>query len=464
MGSDRDFVRAKSGIKSLSGADLSELDMRGIDLSGADLRDSLIWGSLLSGADLSGADLSGSNASGADLSDADLSNANMREADFSECEMPGADLSGASADGADLFGANLKRSSMRGASFVGATLSFADLSESDLSGANLEKSNLSRSSVNGAKFVDANLTRANLSYADAKSSDITGADIQGVITTGADFSDAVASKSKLVFRGRTYGSMTDAVLALQAVGAQSASSFKRRHPRQFDKIKHMARGSVIDDATIHSVASGSLGPKWYGTSRSYRSSDQRLCQSANEVLMLNLDKSDAGLSEEQSAALSRLQNSSHFGGHPREQSKGLFTVGWVRLCAGSNSLLVEEVQSDVSKLQQKSKVASFMKDLREDVGDTDLLFSAVRAIQPWVDRFYEDALGVVFRLARRRGAKSVEMLTHKSKEEVARGTPRSIYEDLPKSMGMTRRAASSVLEGHPAWEYVVVRAEGSAEG
>ena len=136
----------------------------------------------------------------------------------------------------------------------------------------------------------------------------------------------------------------------------------------------------------------------------------------------------------------------------------------MRLCAGSNSLLVEEVQSDVSKLQQKSKVASFMKDLREDVGDTDLLFSAVRAIQPWVDRFYEDALGVVFRLARRRGAKSVEMLTHKSKEEVARGTPRSIYEDLPKSMGMTRRAASSVLEGHPAWEYVVVRAEGSAEG
>jgi uncharacterized protein YjbI with pentapeptide repeats len=54
-----DFEKFKKGIKSLSGADLSEANLSGANLLGADLSEANLSGANLSGADLSEANLSG---------------------------------------------------------------------------------------------------------------------------------------------------------------------------------------------------------------------------------------------------------------------------------------------------------------------------------------------------------------------------------------------------------------------
>jgi hypothetical protein len=71
--------------------------------------------------------------------------------------------------------------------------------------------------------------------------------------------------------------------------------------------------------------------------------------------------------------------------------------------------------------------------------DVDL---AVETLRPYADRFYEDALGLVFELAAMRDY-SVEMLDYESKPKF--GSRRRIYTVLPRSMGMKLSPGSKVL-------------------
>ena len=61
---------------------------------------------------------------------------------------------------------------------------------------------------------------------------------------------------------------------------------------------------------------------------------------------------------------------------------------------------------------------------------------------PYAERFYEDALGLIFELAAEKGY-SIEMLDYADKQIM--GSPRNVYTDLPKSMGMKLSSGSKVL-------------------
>jgi len=73
-------------------------------------------------------------------------------------------------------------------------------------------------------------------------------------------------------------------------------------------------------------------------------------------------------------------------------------------------------------------------------------------LRPYIDRFYEDALGIVFIEAEKKGY-GVEMLEYEAKK--AFKSPRGVYTDLPRSMGMQKRPKSAVLgeEVAETWYY-----------
>jgi hypothetical protein len=75
----------------------------------------------------------------------------------------------------------------------------------------------------------------------------------------------------------------------------------------------------------------------------------------------------------------------------------------------------------------------------------------IGTMRPYIDRFYEDALGIVLVEAEKRGY-AVEMLTYEAKREF--GSPKSVYTDLPKAMGMQKRRKSTVLPSlSETWYY-----------
>ena len=65
-------------------------------------------------------------------------------------------------------------------------------------------------------------------------------------------------------------------------------------------------------------------------------------------------------------------------------------------------------------------------------------------MQPYVDRFYEDALGITLMEAEKLGFE-VEMLDYGTKQRMGINAPRSVYTDLPNSMGIIARRTSKVL-------------------
>jgi hypothetical protein len=101
----------------------------------------------------------------------------------------------------------------------------------------------------------------------------------------------------------------------------------------------------------------------------------------------------------------------------------------------SKTWLVEEVQSDVGVVREKLKDGSVPPGL-EKYADV------IEELRPYIDRFYEDALGVVFVEAEKKDY-AVEMLTYELKKHM--GSPRSVYTDLPRAMGMQRRRGSRVV-------------------
>jgi hypothetical protein len=106
---------------------------------------------------------------------------------------------------------------------------------------------------------------------------------------------------------------------------------------------------------------------------------------------------------------------------------------------------VEEVQSDVGIVRTKLKDGTAPAGLE---GYEDVIVE----LRPYIDRFYEDALGIVFIEAEKKGY-AVEMLEYEAKK--AFKSPRNVYTDLPRSMGMQKRPKSAVLGERVAetWYY-----------
>ena len=400
----------------------------------------------LSGASLSGAGLSGANLNDADLSGADLSNANLRGANLSDADLSRVDLTGANLRGANLRGANLYGANLSGADLNDANLRFANLSGVDLRGVNLTGADLREADLTGADLTGANLSGADLREADLREADLREADL-----SGADLSDIEYDKNTkwpVGFTGfqperhtkRAYGSMTGPVLKFNRPEVPyRARDFKQKYPQEFDLLKRMTSGADFSPQFVEGLRQTNLTPyDWIVTHGKYKAKTQRLCAEPNFLLKLNIDMDDERFTERQKDTLRKIAETSRDSNHPYERDP-LFTVGWVRICRddAQGVWLVEEIQSDVHVVRQQ-KNDERLGDLREGLDEI------LEVMRPYADRFYTDALGITLIEAEKLGFE-VEMLDYETKKRLGFKSSRSIYRDLPASMGISAKRRSKVL-------------------
>jgi len=440
-----DLTRAKLNRAILRNAKLTRADLTGADLTGADLTDAILTAATLTDADLTRAKLPRAKLPRADLPRAKLEGAVLIEADLEGADLIEADLTNATLTGAILTNATLTRAVLIGATLNGATLNGADLTEATLTGAN---------------FYNADLTQADLTDADLTEADLTEADLNG----------AKGLKPRVSARGSAYGRASGAVLKLIAEGPQSAREYKRKYPGEFERLKSLTGGKDFDEKTIRTIVEKTRGARWIVTRQKYTSDTQRLCGNANDVLLLNIDLNAADLTVAQKESLRKLAEVSRRNGHPHETGS-LFSVGWVRYCDGGKVWLVEEVQSDVEAARYGLKDEKTRAQLAEGGIDPESFEDAIAAIRPYTERFYEDALGITFALAKQRGI-AVELIEYgyKLRKGIERNwwddpkiemdpkkrrkpPPERPYRELPRDMGMARRDRSEVLPDAPAWYY-----------
>ena len=353
------------------------------------------------------------------------------------------DLSGADLSGADLRGANLSDANLSGANLFDANLSNANLSNADLRGANLREADLFRANLRGANLREADLFRAILYEANLTGANLTDVDLSEALKVG----EAIGLPKAESTRARSLGRMTGAILKAEKPDApQRAAEFKRRYPAEFERLKGDTQGRDLAPALRSSLRKKYETPfDWYITVGKYQSETQRYCPTANRVLMFNLDLDDPQYTPRQKDFLAKLREVSTRSGHPSER-KPYFTVGWVRLCANdeAQTVLIEEVQSDVSVVRKKLQDGSAPEGLQEYA---DVLAD----FAPIAERFYADAIGYVFMEAEKQGY-TVEMLDYAAKREF--GSPRELYTDLPRSMGMRLGEVSKVVPAvGKAWSY-----------
>ena len=330
----------------------------------------------------------------------------------------------------DIVRARAGDKNLRGADLFGADLRGADLRDADLTGANLRYAVLV-----GASLINATLTGADLSHAFLTGAELTGAELTGAVGYYAYVPPE---------RRRTSGRATGAALKLAAPDAPvDPREFKKRFPREFDLLARRGlAGRPFRPEAVAAIQKQLASPvEWVVTRSRYKSDTQRYCAVPNDVLLLNIDLSDSALTERQRAALRKLAEVSRRSGHPHEKGK-LFTIGWVRYCAGDGAWLIEEVQSDVQVARTGLKDPATRTKLADAGIDAESFEEAIAALAPYTEAFYHDAIGLVFEMAKAEGVE-VEMLEYEAKRRY--GSPRGIYTDLPREMGMQLREGSRVL-------------------
>ena len=345
--------------------------------------------------------------------------------------------------GADLRGVNLSRADLRRADLRDAVLTKANLYDAKLYGADLTKAVLTEAVLHSADLTKAVLTEADLTEADLTEADLTEADL-----TGAVCDDAHHNKSTVWpagFKpprktGRAYGVLTGPVLKFGKPDVSyRAQDFKRRYPQEFDLLKRKTGVTDFSPQFAENLRQTNITPyDWIITRGRYGSTQQRLCPGPNFVLLLNINMDDEPFTEQQKSTLRGLTATSRRSAHPHE-SDPLFTVGWVRICRDdvNGVWLVEEVQSDLQVVRQQKK------NKRLDV-TSERLDEITNIMQPYADRFYQDALGITLIEAEKLGYE-VEMLTHETKAKIGANPPRDVYKDLPLSMGISDKRKSKVL-------------------
>ena len=440
------LVRAYLEGANLVGANLKDAYLLGANLVGANLVRANLEGADLEDANLRYVNLRGANLRGANLRGAELSETNLQDADLQDAYLRSADLRNV-----DLRNMDLRRAYLDDANLVGANLKGADLQDAYLRSANLRYVNLRGADLRRAYLDDANLVGANLQGADLRGANLEGANLEGANIEGANVTGTILEKPPVTRPSRSFGRQTGAVLKMGKPDAPSrATDFKKKYPAEFERLKADTQGRDFSDAVRSQVRQKYETPfVWLVTDGTYDGYAQRLCPDPNLVYKFNIALTDPTFTERQREFLKKLAETSRRSEHPYEKGS-LFTVGWVRLCVNeaTETWLVEEVQSDVGVVREKLKDGSLPDDLAdyEDV---------IEEMRPYLDRFYEDALGVVFMEAEKRGY-AVEMLTYETKKPM--GSPRSVYTDLPRAMGMQKQPKSKVLRpevlfSEPVWYY-----------
>ena len=460
-------------------AQLANANLEGADLRTANLSRAILEGANLSYANLTRANLAGANLSDANLSDARLSDANLSDARLSYANLSYANLAGANLAGANLSDANLSdarlsyanltRANLAGADLVGANLSDANLTRANLSyaklagagllGANLTGAGLAGANLSRAYLSDANLTGANLSGADLEDADLAGANLTGANLEDTDGLDALGDATGVTWPAgftppaieatpyRAYGKQSAAVLKLRKPDTpRAAKEFKKKYPTEFEVLKQDTQGRDFSDQIIEQIAARHVTPfDWATTYGKYTSEAQRLCSEPNKVIKANIDLTDPRFTDREREILGKIREISSRSGHPVERHP-FFTIGWVRYCElpDIKTLLVEEVQSDVQGVRKGLKDPATRRQLESGGLNAEEIEAATTLLLPYTERFYEDALGIIFDIAQKSGSK-VEMLHYDTKRQF--GSPSAVYTDLPRSMGMKLSPGSDVLPG-----------------
>ena len=376
------------------------------------------------------------NLAGANLRSAYLAGENLEGANLFRAKLAGANLVGASLEGANLKGANLKGANLYRANLYRANLAGANLDGADLSGASLSHAYLKFVTLKGANLTEANLADANLADAYLVGADLEGANLEGANLEGAHLE---------IHAMRAYGRKSAAVLKLRKPETpRSARDFKKKYPTEFEALKQDTQGRDFSDQIIKLIQARHLTPfDWAITYGSYTSATQRLCSKPNKVIKLNIDLMDPRFTDREREILGKIMELSRRSGHPVEKHP-FFTIGWVRYCElpDIKTLLVEEVQSDVQGVRKGLKDPATRRQLESGGLNVEEIEAATALLLPYTDRFYEDAVGIVFDIAQKSGSK-VEMLHYDTKRQF--GSPSAVYTDLPRSMGMKLSPGSDVL-------------------
>lgn len=422
-----DLERARSGAKNLRGADLYRADLSGVVLRGVDL-----FNADLTNATLVETDFSKANLIEAQLEFAVMHKAVLNNARLSKAQMPGAQLLSAKLRGAEMHSTNLHAADLREADLTKAVLVKAVLLEATLVGTVLKGANL-----NGADLRDAILNDADLSNADLRNADLTGADLQNVIyNKSTQWPAGFKFPETKTYTARAYGKLTGPILKLSKPDVDyRAKQFSKKHPQDFQRLQPLIGGGNFTPEFVSQLRAAQQTPlDWIISEGKYTPRTQRACTKPNLVLKLNINLADKRFANIERELLTLLAKASFKPGHPKE-APPLLTIGWVRICCDdvNGVWLIEEVQSDLAIVNKNyKKYAELPAALRDQIEKvTELL-------QPFAARFYEDAVGLVFIEAEKRGY-VVEMLTYADKKAQAPTAPKSTYETLPKSMGMTTR-------------------------
>jgi len=256
---------------------------------------------------------------------------------------------------------------------------------------------------------------------------------------------------------------------------RSAREFKRKYPEEFEALKAQTSGGDFTDEILARLRAAYEGPVWTVIEDEYRpeqtleamryylrylrgvpqvpaghadyvegrlaalANQPRLCDGPSIVLKMCVDYSE-GVSARQRRLFGALSQSAGTSGHPHAEPP-YFCVGWVRYCDGGDVWLVEEVQTDINGMRRATNDPFMQQQLRMQGIDPTEILDLLDWLDPWHERFYEDALGVLFERAAAEGVR-VEMVDYSYKQNEE--SPKSVYTDLPRKMGMKLSAGSEV--------------------
>ena len=428
----------------LTGANLEYANLTGANLANANLTGANLEGAILKGANLTSANLEEANIQSADLTNVNLENANLEGTGLQYANLDGANLKGANLEGADLYKANLMDANLQRANLEGA-----DLTDADLKRANLQSANLTDADLTDADLKRANLEGANLESADLTEADLIGANLEGAILKGTILDIGPTEPVK------AYGRSRKVVRELQGVTHEmKISAFKKAFPNAFEAIKHDIKSGTLSPESAQALIDR-YGMTWQISKSKYVSTLQRLSPIPNDVIRMNIDLSIITDNKSTIDTLELIRERSYNSSHPVNKS-GPFTVGWIRCNNFDQCILVEEIQSDlpivrkgISDEEFFGGVMLFNTTRTGGMIEENSVKEALGLLQPYVERFYFDALSIIFDIAHSAGL-SVEMLSYEQKKvnRISEGKGRKIYEELPKKMGMKKGTSSlDFIEG-----------------
>lgn len=471
--------------------DFSGLNLGAINFSGADL----------SGSNFSNTSLVRANFQGCELGTCLFNSAKLNGAAFDRAWLKRSDFENASCVGSTFKNADLEHTSWHGAKIIDALFWNASLSDADFTGAQLssvemidveaervafDNASLDECTFRNARMRSALFIETDLRYTSFEGALLTGATFEkasllscrwdnaliayasftGVIMEADELQGAFGIETAIFSSGKSspgsrtaYGRKRKVSKALRKVEAPiKASAFKAMSPAAWEVLKQDLPNIQTLTPDLSKEILKSYGMDWQVTSDSYTAEAQRLSTKPNEVLQLNVDIEALTSDYHVQMVLRRMAELSHRSGHPTLMPLGkplLFTVGWVRYneYPDERVLLVEEIQSDLPTVRKASDddIEEFRTRLQRD-GREQAFDQALAIMKPYEDRFYFDALSLVFDIALEKGLE-VEMLTYKTKKEF--GSPTRVYEELPRKMGMTKRSkVASPLDLPEVWHMV----------